>query len=251
MTLDLKELCARIDGIDAQLVELLRSRLNTAAQIAAWKAEHGTEVSQMCPEQDYLERIAADAGETCGSYVTEIFRKILEQTGKYENRMSDPADRNIMLIGMPGCGKTTIGNALSQKTGRPLVDLDEQIVLTDGRPIPEIFASEGEEFFRQLEHKVLCRWAQKSGYVISCGGGIVTRPENMAPLQWNSTVVFLLRDLDRLPIDGRPVSQANRLSDLFERRYPLYCEAADITVDNNSDVSETVSRILEKLEKTE
>lgn len=156
--------------------------------------------------------------------------------------------KNLMLIGMPGCGKSTIGTALSRQLNRPLVDLDEEIVKTDGRPIPEIFASDGEEFFRQLEHQVLCAWTSKSGLVISAGGGIVTRPENLEPLHRNSTVIFLLRDLDKLPTDGRPVSQANKLSDLFERRYPLYVQAADITVDNNGTIDETVRQILDKLE---
>ncbi len=155
--------------------------------------------------------------------------------------------RNLMLVGMPGCGKTTIGGALARRLSWPLVDLDEEIVRTEGRPIPEIFALEGEEYFRQVEHQVLCRWASRSGYVISCGGGIVTRPENMEPLRRNSDVVFLQRDLDRLPVDGRPVSQANPLEDLFRRRYPLYMESADITVDNNGTVDETVGQILDRL----
>ncbi len=152
--------------------------------------------------------------------------------------------RNLLLIGMPGCGKTTIGNALAERLERPLVDLDEEIVKTEGRSIPDIFAAEGEEYFRQVEHQVLCRWAGESGYVISAGGGIVTRPENLEPLHWNSFVIFLQRELDRLPTDGRPVSQANPLEELFRRRYPLYVQSADLTVDNNGTVAETVEQIL-------
>ncbi len=160
----------------------------------------------------------------------------------------EAGQKNIMLIGMPGCGKTTIGTALAERTGRPLVDLDEEIVKTEGRPIPEIFASEGEEYFRQVEHRVLCRWAGESGYIISAGGGIVTRPENMEPLCRNSVVVFLERDLDLLPTDGRPVSQSNRLTDLYSRRFPLYMQASNMRADNNGTVEETVDQILAQLE---
>ena len=140
--------------------------------------------------------------------------------------------RNLLLVGMPGCGKTAVGKALAQRLGRRLVDTDERIVELAGCSIPEIFASQGEDAFRRLEHRALCSAAKESGLVIATGGGIVTRPFNHDPIRQNSTVIFLRRELDQLSVEGRPLSQANRLADLYRQRLPLYQKVADITVDN-------------------
>ncbi len=140
--------------------------------------------------------------------------------------------RNILLIGMPGCGKTTVGKALAQAMGRPLVDLDEEIEAREGMPIPQMFALHGEETFRRAEHQVLVDAARRSGTVIAAGGGIITRPENFDPMHRNSVVVFLRRDLDLLPSAGRPLSQRDGPEKLYRQRKPLYEKAADFAVDN-------------------
>lgn len=151
---------------------------------------------------------------------------------------------NLALIGMPGCGKTTIGHLLAEQTGRPFVDLDAEIVKAAGRPIPEIFAAEGEGAFRKLETQVLREFSKRSGLVIATGGGIVTTPKNRDLLKQNSRVIFLKRDLDRLPTDGRPVSQSNRLEDLLAQRLPFYETWSDLQADNNGDPAETLRQIL-------
>lgn len=155
--------------------------------------------------------------------------------------------RNLLLIGMPGCGKSTVGQALADRLGRPLVDTDALIEEMAGCTIPELFAREGEEAFRRLEHEALCQVGKQSGLVIATGGGIVTRPENRDPMRQNSTILFLRRELNRLPTEGRPVSQANDLADLYRRRLPLYEGMADWVVDNNGALEETVSEILRRL----
>jgi len=156
--------------------------------------------------------------------------------------------RNLLLIGMPGSGKTTVGKVLAARLGRKLVDTDTLIEEQVGCSIPEIFASQGEEAFRKLEHHVLCQVSKASGLVIATGGGIVTRPENLDPMRQNSTVIFLRRDLSQLPTEGRPISQANDLADLYRRRLPLYEGTADWTVDNVT-VENAVSEIIRRLEK--
>jgi len=156
--------------------------------------------------------------------------------------------QNLLLVGMPGCGKSTVGQALADRLGRTLVDTDTLIEEMAGCTIPEIFARDGEEAFRRLEHGALCRAGKQSGLVIATGGGIVTRPENRDPMRQNSTVIFLRRELSQLPTEGRPVSQANDLSDLYRRRLPLYEAAADWTVDNNGPLEETVADIIRRLE---
>lgn len=155
--------------------------------------------------------------------------------------------RNIMLIGMPGSGKSTVGAALAEKLGRKLVDVDERIVEMAGSSIPEIFAKDGEEGFRRIEHQALCEVSQESGLVIATGGGVVTRQENFDPMRQNSLIVWLLRDLALLPKDGRPLSQTNSLTEMFKVREPMYRAAADCIADNNGSVEDTVKQILEAM----
>lgn len=154
--------------------------------------------------------------------------------------------RNLMLVGMPGCGKSTVGRALAQRLNRPFVDLDQVIEEREGVPIPQIFASRGEEAFRQVEHQVLLECARQSGTVIATGGGVVTRPENLDPMHRNSTVIFLRRPLELLPSDGRPVSQRDGVAELYRKRLPLYGQAADLSVDNTT-VEDVVDEIIRRL----
>lgn len=154
--------------------------------------------------------------------------------------------RNLLLVGMPGCGKTTVGRVLAERLGRELVDTDDLIVEQAGCSIPEVFASQGEESFRRLEHQALCRAAKRSGLIIATGGGIVTRPENIDPMRQNSTVIFLRRALDQLPVAGRPISQSHPLEELYRSRLPLYEGVADLTVDN-INVEDAASEIIRRL----
>lgn len=154
---------------------------------------------------------------------------------------------NLLLIGMPGCGKTTIGRELARRLNRPLEDVDRRIAATAGRPIPEIFAQEGEEGFRIREHLALCTVSKESGRVIACGGGIVTRKENWDPMRQNSTVIYLRRDLSLLPTSGRPMSQANPVEKLYRQRAPLYEQLADLTVENRGTPAETANEIIRRL----
>ena len=152
--------------------------------------------------------------------------------------------QNIVLIGMPGCGKTTIGKALAEALGRPLIDTDAMIVEAAGRPIPEIFATDGEEAFRALETQAIKTAGMMSGAVISTGGGVVTRERNLAPLSQNGKIVFIRRDLEELPVNGRPISQSTPKAELYAKRLPLYHAFADVDVENNGTVDETVNKIL-------
>lgn len=153
--------------------------------------------------------------------------------------------QNLVLIGMPGCGKTTVGALVAQRLGRTFVDTDAIVETEAGCTIPELFAREGEEAFRCLEHRVLCQVSQKHGLVVATGGGIVTRRENWGPLRQNAQVIFLRRALSDLPVQGRPVSQSTNLEQLYRQRLPLYEKAADWTEDNTT-VEETAERIIRR-----
>lgn len=154
---------------------------------------------------------------------------------------------NIVLIGMPGCGKTTVGRALAERLGRAFVDLDEEIVRRAGRPIPDIFAREGEDAFRVLETRAVREAGSRTGLVISTGGGVVTRKENRDPLRQNGVIVHLTRPLAALPTGGRPVSQSTDLAVLWQRRAPLYAAFADLTADNSGPLERALEQIKEAL----
>ena len=156
---------------------------------------------------------------------------------------------NIVLIGMPGCGKTTVGRALAGKLGRTFVDLDEEIVRRAGTSIPEIFAREGEAGFRERESALVREFGERTGLVVSTGGGVVTRRENYIPLKQNGLLLHLRRDPASLPTDGRPLSQATAPEELWRRRAPLYAAFADGEIDNNGTFAGTLEQIEKEMTK--
>ena len=154
---------------------------------------------------------------------------------------------NIILIGMPGCGKSSVGKALAAALNRTFLDADEEIVRRAGCSIPEIFAAQAEAGFRRAESAVLADLGKQSGIVLATGGGCVTRPENYPSLHQNGCIVWLTRDLSLLPTDGRPMSQANPLEALWETRKALYERFSDVKISNDRTISECVNAIEEAL----
>lgn len=154
---------------------------------------------------------------------------------------------NIILIGMPGCGKSTVGKILAQETGRPFVDVDARIVEEQGKTIPEIFAKGGEETFRRIETKVLSDLCKGSGQIIATGGGCVTRKENYPLLHQNGSIFWLQRDTSQLPTDDRPISQSTDLNTLYRIRKPLYQQFADYTITNHTSPKEAAKQIIHLL----
>ena len=155
--------------------------------------------------------------------------------------------QNIILIGMPSSGKSTVAAALGKKLGRPVYEADALIEEEAGMDIPAIFATHGEDYFRKLETQVLRKLGALSGAVISTGGGSVTREENYAPLHQNGRIIWLLRDTDKLDKTGRPVSLRSDLNELYTRREPMYARFADLKADNNGTIEDTLAQIMEAL----
>ena len=154
---------------------------------------------------------------------------------------------NIILIGMPGCGKSTVGKILAERLGRCFVDADAEIVETAGMTISEIFTSSGEADFRLIETQVLKKLGKQSGLVIATGGGCVTQERNYPLLHQNGICVWLTRVLDLLPVDGRPLSQNGKLEQMYQVRKPLYKCFADVTVCNSQTPEDCANAILEQL----
>ena len=172
---------------------------------------------------------------------TSICQKKVQEIHKTLKNQAE----NIILIGMPGCGKTTVGQLLAEKTGRTFADSDALIENLAQKTIPRIFAEDGEETFRKWETMALSQLGKQSGLVLATGGGCVTCEKNYPLLHQNGRIIYLRRALEQLPTDGRPLSQEISLQDLFEKRRNLYSRFADIIIDNNSTPCHAVDAIME------
>ncbi len=155
--------------------------------------------------------------------------------------------QNIVIIGMPGSGKTTVSTMLAEKLGRKIFDTDTIVSENAGITIPEIFAVQGEAGFRRLETEATAEVGKLSGNIISTGGGVVTVAENYELLHQNGVIVWIERDTNKLARDGRPISLSSDLNELYAARLPLYDRFADIKADNNGDINDTVNAIMEMI----
>lgn len=143
---------------------------------------------------------------------------------------------NIILIGMPGSGKTTVGMDIARSMGRRFIDIDEMIVdFEGGLSIPEIFAQKGEDHFRRVETKMLSEACKESGFVIATGGGIVKKKLNYNVIKQNGVVIWVKRDLAKLATEGRPLSQSTSIAQLYEERKDAYAYWSDYFINNNEE----------------
>jgi shikimate dehydrogenase len=154
--------------------------------------------------------------------------------------------QNIVLIGMPGSGKSTIGKALSERLGRYFIDTDDVITEKHGI-ISDIFARKGEEYFRDIETEAVKETAKKGGIVIATGGGAILRKENVRVLRQNGVIFFLNRPVeDIIPTSDRPLSSdIESLKKRFDERYPIYKATGDFEIYVDGNVENAVNKIME------
>lgn len=159
---------------------------------------------------------------------------------------------NVSLIGMPGCGKSTVGAALAARLGKRYVDLDAVIEKMSGKTIPDIFAEEGEAVFRRYEAEAVARTAKENGQVIACGGGVIKTPGNTRMLRQNGPIVWVQRPVEYLSTKGRPLSSGGieKLIKMRDERLPLYRAASDAEVSNTGTLHEAVRAVEAAFEQT-
>ena len=185
---------------------------------------------------------AERAGIPCESGLAMLVWQAFFASQLFQDRTLDPslcreamgdiarATQNVVLIGMPGAGKTTAGRALAHATHRPFIDLDDAFAVETGFSAADFINEHGVDAFRRLESEVVRSYGAKSGLVIACGGGVVTRKENYAPLHQNGTIVLIDRPIELLSSEGRPLSQQRGIEQLAAERMGLYRQWADVTV---------------------
>ena len=222
---------ARLDGVIDAIYNPLRPQLVLEAKKRGIPAEGGLYmlVAQAVRASEIFLDCTYDAGTT-----ERVYRKILRQK------------ENIVLTGMPASGKSSVGKAIATQMGREFFDLDEEIVKAAGKSIPEIFETEGEFAFRELETRVLREeLAQKNGIVLATGGGAILRDENVDQLRRNGRLYFLDRPLELLlPTFDRPLaSSVEMIKTRYRERYERYCLTADCHVDGAGSVEEVATRI--------
>lgn len=158
-------------------------------------------------------------------------------------------EKNIVLIGMPGSGKTTFGKAVAQQLQRPFYDADDVVVELEGKTIKDMFAV-SEDYFRDAESRAVKVLAEKKGVVIACGGGVVKRQNNIATLRKTGTIIFIDRKPEAIiadvDVDSRPLLAAGRqkIYDLYAERLALYCAAADYTIANDTTSEDVVHKLI-------
>lgn len=190
--------------------------------------------------------LVAQAARAVELYTGEVIshERMLEVT-----RHLASAEENIVLIGMPGAGKTQVARSISKLTGRPHIDTDHVITERHAMTCEDFINKHGEAAFREEETRVLQETASKSGTVISCGGGVVERTANYELLHQNSRIIMLDRPLAELSVDGRPLSKQEGVEQLAARRMHAYRTWADIVVDVQGTAADTARDVLSKLER--
>ena len=181
------------------------------------------QASEIFTECIFTDGLKSEAISSTGLSSSEIIDRITSQI--------ESETKNIILIGMPGCGKSTVGEVLASKLSRSFIDIDWEIEKRIQMSICDFFAKHGEPAFRKIESEVLDEFTRKSSLIISTGGGVIKNPNNLPLLKQNGIIVLLNRPVEQLATDGRPISMSCSLEKLANERLPIYNAWKDYSVD--------------------
>ena len=198
------------------------------------------------PNSDSLSMVVAQ------HYMTEIKFGLIEpdeELMKATYKTMSDRRKNIIFVGLPGCGKTTIAKVVAAKLGRPCIDVDRLIEIKAGVPLSSIFLAYGESYYRELETETLKKITRNGGQVISIESGAVLSPENQYYIRQNGYVVWLTRDFDELEINGVYLARnRDALKRIDDERTPIYKLLADINVEVTDNAEKTVFEIINKMQ---
>ena len=219
-----------LKGVFDVVYNPLKTKLLQKAKAKGIKAHGG--LYMLVAQAVYASCIFRDV-EIEQTVINEIYTKIRREK------------RNIVLIGMPSCGKSTIGKSLAKKLNKTFVDIDREIEKEIGTSIKTFIELSGEEAFRKLETEVTYKFSKLNNQVIATGGGVIKRPINLENLKQNGKIIFIDRPLDLLkPTTSRPLSNdPDKLRQLYSERYDIYMRNADLVIKNDEEFEECVYKL--------
>lgn len=245
---DIEDLRNQIDKIDASLLSLFENRMEVVLKIAEYKKKNNIEILNGAREEAVIKKnLKLVKNGDLFSEVQEFFKSIMEISRSFQHK--NHRMKNIVLIGMPGCGKSTIGEILAKKLGLNFLDIDTYIEETAKQNITEIFKN-GEAVFRDVEAKAILKLSEKLSTVISTGGGVVKRYENILNLKKNAIIIYINRPIENIATDidikTRPLlaKDPSKIYKLFQERGPLYEKYCDYEIMNTSNIDDAVSNIM-------
>lgn len=239
----LNEYRSALDAVDDRIVKAMMERMDIVESIGAYKREHHLNAFDPERETAMLDRLFKEIPEDRRDAVRALYRAILS-VSKAQQRFSNT---NIVLIGMPGSGKTSVARHLSAYLHRPIASTDEEAERRIGGTIESLFRSQGEAAFRAIETEVVCDLASVWGSIIATGGGTVVSERNRRILRENSRIYYIRRPLNELDTAGRPLSQGDgALERLYEQRHEIYETFSDVQLDMDADFSVTAQRIADE-----
>jgi shikimate kinase len=239
----LDEYRAALDRIDDELVKQFCARMDTVKKIGAYKREHHIDALDQKREIEMLDRLTAEVPSEQRDAVRALYRAILS-ISKTQQRFTNT---NIVLIGMPGSGKTSVARHLAALLDRPIASTDETVENRIGMPIEVMFRTQGEAAFRTVETEAVRSLSAVWGSIIATGGGTVLSEENRSILRENSRIYYVRRPLETLDTTGRPLSQGDgALRRLYEQRRAIYESFSDVQLDGSDDFRVTAALIADE-----
>ena len=244
--MELSEARREINAVNQQMRDLFLKRMALSSEVAAYKKAHGLPIEDRARELAILDAMSEGTGDFA-PYVRRYFEAVMALSRAWqaealpEKSLRDR--KNVILVGMPGAGKSAVGKALAALSGREAFESDQWIIEQAGMTIPEIFAAHDEAFFRGLEHQAIETLSRKEGIILITGGGAVKKEENRALLSASGRVYRIDRPLEKLAREGRPLSEGADLAKIAAEREPFYQAASDITIQNDRSPEEAAAAI--------